>query len=70
MPLVAVSRTDDAEEGVGGGSQASPRGLSLSGKIHPVYAIDVCQFTTSGNCRWNNDAVWTSLHVWLEEDEQ
>lgn len=39
-------------------------------EIHPVYAIDVCEFTTSGNCRWDNDAVWTPLHIWLEEDDQ
>jgi hypothetical protein len=37
-------------------------------EIHPVYAIDVCDFRSLGTCRWDRDDVWTPLHEWLEEE--
>jgi hypothetical protein len=30
-------------------------------EIHPVYAIDVCQHPTLGECRVDMDSVWTPL---------
>jgi hypothetical protein len=37
-------------------------------EIHPVYAIDVCEFVSASSCAWNNEAVWTPLHKWLEDE--
>lgn len=36
---------------------------------HPVYALDVCKFTTKAKCRVNHDADWTSFEAWMEAIE-
>ena len=57
-----------------GSHQACANGARVGGnparasnwEIHPVYAIDVCEFVTASKCKWDDAAVWTPLHLWLE----
>ena len=37
-----------------------------SWEIHPVYAIDVCKFTTKAKCRVDHDTDWTSFKQWMD----
>jgi hypothetical protein len=38
--------------------------------IHPVKAIDVCEFTTPASCKWDDEHVGTPLQVWIEEGDE
>jgi hypothetical protein len=38
-------------------------------EIHPVYAIDVCKFTSLSSCKWDDDAVWKPLDVHMSEGD-
>ena len=51
-----------------GGRVGGNPARSSNWEIHPVYAIDVCEFITASNCRWDDDSVWTPLHTWLEDE--
>ena len=38
-------------------------------EIHPVYAMDVCKFTTKAKCRVDHDADWASFKDWMDAVE-
>jgi hypothetical protein len=50
------------------GANAGPKRFS-SWEIHPVYAMDVCKFTTQAKCRVDRDSDWTSFEKWMEAIE-
>lgn len=51
-----------------GNKRPSPQRVSVW-EIHPVYALDVCQFRTLSRCKWNDNTVWTPLHEWMSSDD-
>jgi hypothetical protein len=46
------------------GKSTNPKRASIW-EIHPVYAIDVCQFRAASRCSASNESAWTPLHQWL-----
>src|SRR5206468_1361379 len=40
-----------------------------SWETHPVYAMDVCKFTTKAKCRVDHDADWVSFQQWMDAVE-
>ena len=47
---------------------AGPKRFS-SWEIHPIYAMDVCKFTTKAKCRVDHDSDWKSFEEWMEAIE-
>lgn len=45
-------------------SKGDPPRVSLW-EIHPVYAVDVCKFTTLSKCDVGEDTVWIPFDQWL-----
>src|SRR5205814_9986845 len=45
-------------------SPGDPPRISLW-EIHPVYAVDVCKFSSLSKCGITNDSAWISLDQWL-----
>jgi len=43
----------------------TPRRFS-SWEIHPIYAMEVCKFTTKAKCRVDHDLDWTSFAAWMK----
>lgn len=39
-----------------------------SWEIHPIYAMEVCKFTTKAKCRFDHDSDWSSFEVWIGRD--
>ena len=39
-------------------------------EIHPVYAIDVCKFTTFTACKPDDDSLWKPLHPFMEDGDE
>jgi hypothetical protein len=45
--------------------KTTPRRFA-SWEIHPIYAMDVCKFTTKAKCRIDHDTDWTSFEAWMD----
>jgi hypothetical protein len=41
-----------------------------SWELHPVYAMEVCKFTTKSKCRVDHDADWSSFADWMDAIEE
>lgn len=43
----------------------TPRRIA-SWEVHPIYAMDVCKFTTKAKCRVDHDSDWKSFEDWMQ----
>ena len=39
-------------------------------EIHPVYAIDVCKFSTFTACKPDDESLWKPLHLFMEDGDE
>ena len=60
---------DGSHQACSGGARVGGNPARASNwEIHPVYAIDVCEFVTASKCKWDDESVWTPLHRWLADE--
>jgi hypothetical protein len=52
-----------------GDQTTTPRRFSIW-EIHPVYAMDVCKFTTKSHCRVDAESDWTTFEQWMDDIEE
>jgi hypothetical protein len=55
---------------VDGKRQGGQPARASNWEIHPVYAIDVCKFTTLTSCKPDDESLWKPLHVFMEEGDE
>jgi len=39
-------------------------------EIHPVYAIDVCKFTTLTSCKPDDENLWKPMHDFMQNGNE